>query len=81
MLRISKIPFEHVDPELQKTMQMSDEALGGSEWIQVFAHTPGLYKHFVDFYYKHIMNDTDGISVKLTELIRHKVAQINECPL
>ena len=49
MLRVSKVPFEKVDPELQKTMQQSDEALGGSEWIQVFAHTPDLYKHFVEF--------------------------------
>lgn len=81
MLRVSKVPFEKVDPDLQKIMQQSDEALGGSEWIQVFAHTTDLYKHFVDFYYSHIMVDADGISVKLTELIRHKVAQVNECQL
>jgi alkylhydroperoxidase family enzyme len=81
MLRVSKVPFEQVDPDLQQTMLMSDEALGGSEWIQVFAQTPQMYKDFVAFYYKHIMNDTDGISVKLTELVRHKVAQINECSL
>ena len=42
MLRVSKVPFEKVDPDLQKTMRQSDEALGGSEWIQVFAHTPDL---------------------------------------
>ena len=80
-LRVSKVPFEEVDPDLQQTMKMSDEALGGSEWIQVFAQTPELYKDFVAFYYKHIMADADGISVKLTELIRHKVAKINQCHL
>ena len=80
-LRVSKVPFEKVDPDLQKTMQMSDETLGGSEWIQVFAQTPELYKAFVEFYYKHIMVDADGISVKLTELVRHKVAPINQCHL
>jgi len=80
-LRIEKVPFNQIDPDLQQTMKMSDEALGGSEWIQVFAQTPELYKAFVDFYYKHIMVDADGINVKLTELIRHKVAQINQCPL
>jgi len=78
MLRISRVPFKKVDPELQKVMQQSDEALGGSAWIQVFAHTTDLYKPFVQFYYSHIMTDTDGVGVKLTELIRHKVAQINE---
>ena len=81
MLRINKVPFEQVDPDLQKTMLQSDEALGGSEWIQVFAQTPDLYKTFVDFYYTHIMTDAYGISVKLTELVRHKVAQINQCHL
>ena len=73
--------LRRLTPICKKTMQQSDEALGGSEWIQIFAHTPDLYKHFVDFYYSHIMVDADGISVKLTELIRHKVAQINECQL
>ena len=56
-------------------------ALGGSEWIQVFAQTPDLYRNFVKFYYDHIMADSDGLSVKLTELIRHKIAQINQCNL
>ncbi len=81
MTRISKIPFDALDQDLQETMKMSDDALGGSEWIQVFAQTPEMYKDFVAFYYKHIMNDGDGISVKLTELIRHKVALVNECSL
>ncbi|MFT4564324.1 MAG: hypothetical protein ACI9BW_004087, partial [Gammaproteobacteria bacterium] len=56
-------------------------ALGGSEWIQVFSQTPELYKAFVKFYYDHIMADADGISVKLTELVRHKIALINQCHL
>lgn len=81
MLRISKVPFEDVDPELQQTMVMSDEALGGSEWIQVFAQTPELYKDFVKFYYTHIVIDYGRISIKLTELVRKKIALINECHL
>ena len=66
MLRTSKVPFEKVDPKLKKVVQQSDVALGGSEWIQVFAHTPDLYKPFVQLYYSHIMTDTDWISVNLT---------------
>ena len=81
MLRIGKVPYEKVHPDLQKRMHESDAALGGSEWIQVFAQTPELYRDFVNFYYQHIMAEDDGISVKLTELIRHKVAQINQCSL
>ena len=81
MLRVSKVPYEQVHPDLQKTMHESDAALGGSEWIQVFAQTPDLYRHFVKFYYEYIMAENDGISIKLTELVRHKVALHNQCNL
>ncbi|MFT4583154.1 MAG: hypothetical protein ACI915_002181 [Gammaproteobacteria bacterium] len=81
MTHISKVPFDQLDKYLQSTMQQSDAALGGSEWIQVFSQTPELYKAFVKFYYDHIMADADGISVKLTELVRHKIALINQCHL
>ena len=52
-------------------MRAGDETIGGSEWIQYYAHTPDLFKQFVKFYYAYIINDDAGISVKLTELIRH----------
>jgi len=81
MTHINKVPFDKLDEHLQQTMVESDAALGGSEWIQVFAQTPELYKAFVKFYYDHIMTDADGITVKLTELVRHKVALINQCHL
>jgi hypothetical protein len=79
MLNISKVSFEQVDPDLKQRMVQSDDELGGSEWIQVFSQTPNLYKAFVDFYYDHIMTEGDGISLKLTELVRNKVALINQC--
>ena len=81
MLRISKVPYEQVPPDLQKAMQESDAALGGSEWLQVLAQTPDLYRNFSKFYYQYIMADNDGISIKLTELVRHKVALHNQCGL
>jgi hypothetical protein len=81
MLRISKVPYDQVHPDLQKRMHESDAALGGSEWIQVFAQTPDLYRKFVDFYYENIMAENDGVSVRLTELVRKKVALINQCSL
>ena len=81
MERISKVPLERLDPEIKAMMRASDEAIGGSEWIQYYAHTPDLFKQFVKFYYAHIMNDDAGIGVKLTELIRHKVNEYNQCQL
>ena len=81
MLNIDKVPIENLDKDFQDAMIGVDEALGGSEWMQVFGQTPELYKDFVNWYYKHILSETDAISIKLTELIRLKVAQINQCPM
>ena len=81
MIRIPKLPYDQVHPDLQKAMAESDAALGGSEWIQYFAHTPDLYRNFVKWYYEFIMADSDGISMRLTELVRHKVALHNQCGL
>ncbi len=81
MTRISKVPYEQLHPDLQKTMHESDAALGGSEWIQVFSQSQDLYRNFVKFYYEFIMADRDGLTIKLTELIRHKVALHTQCSL
>ena len=81
MLNIDKVPMEEIDDELQAIMGAVDESLGGSEWMQVFAQTPDLYKDFIGWYSDHISSEKDGISAKTTELIRLKVAQVNQCPL
>ncbi len=38
MARLSSIPFEKVDPELQAVMHEYDVELGGSGFVQVLAH-------------------------------------------
>ncbi|HSD11453.1 MAG TPA: hypothetical protein VLF14_10725 [Candidatus Binatia bacterium] len=81
MPRVDPIPYEKMDSEIQAIVRASDEALGGSEWIQYFCHPPELYKEFVKFYYSRIMTDGNGLSVKLTELVRHTVAVHNACTL
>jgi hypothetical protein len=81
MPRVAPVPYEKMDPEIQAIVQASDEALGGSEWIQYFCHPAALYKDFVKFYYSRVMTDENGLSVKLTELVRHTVAVHNACTL
>jgi hypothetical protein len=34
MLRIRPVPFEAMDEGMRALVQASDEALGGSEWLQ-----------------------------------------------
>ena len=81
MPRVTPVPYEKMDPEIQEIVKASDEALCGSEWIQYFCHPADLYKDFVKFYYSRIMTDGNGLSVKLTELVRHTVAVHNACTL
>ncbi len=81
MPRVAPVPYEKMEPEIQAIVQASDDALGGSEWIQYFCHPAALYEDFVKFYYSRIMTDGNGLSVKLTELVRHTVAVHNACTL
>ena len=81
MPRVAAVPYEAMEPAIQEIVKASDESLGGSEWIQYFCHPADLYKDFVKFYYSRIMTDENGLSVKLTELVRHTVAVHNACTL
>ena len=36
MARVSNVPFEKIDSELQAVMRAYDKELGGSEFVQVF---------------------------------------------
>ena len=81
MPRVSAIPFENIDPELQTVMREYDKELGGSEFVQVFAHAPEVFKSFINFYFPLVSETRGSIDTKLTELARMKVAEKNECNL
>ena len=81
MPRVSAVRYAKMDAELQAIVKASDEALGGSQWVQYFCHSKELYKSFVKFYYEHIAAEEHGISWKLTEMMRHMVAVHNGCSL
>ena len=81
MTRVSAIPFEKIDPELQTVMREYDKELGGSEFVQVFAHAPEVFKSFINFYFPLVSETRGSIDMKLTELARMKVAEKNECNL
>ena len=81
MGRVSKVPFEQVDTELQAIMREYDQELGGSEFVQVFAHAPEVFKSFINFYFPLVSNERGKVDVKLTELARLKVAERNDCNL
>ena len=81
MSRVSAVPFEQVDPELQAAMRQYDRVVGGSEFMQVFAQALEASKSFLNFYFPLITTTRGRIDMKLTELVRLKVAEKNECNL
>jgi hypothetical protein len=81
MPHVPYLPFEAVDGELQAVMREYDDELGGSEFVQVFAHAPDVFKAFIRFYFPLITETRGTIDMKLTELVRLKVAELNGCHL
>ncbi len=47
--RVSKVPVEQIAPRVRELMGAVDGAIGGSEWMQVFAHSPERYADFSQF--------------------------------
>jgi len=81
MARLSSLPFERIDPELQAVMREYDLELGGSGFVQVLAHAPEVFKNFINFYFPLVATTRGAVNMKLTELARLKVAEKNECAL
>lgn len=78
---VSALPFPAIDAELQAIMREYDAELGGSEFVRVFAHAPEVFKSFIRFYFPLITETRGRIDMRLTELVRLKVAEINGCQL
>lgn len=81
MPRLSPVPYEKMDEELRAMAKTYDEAVGGSQWLQYFAHAPDLHKNLSAFYGDFILAERNGITSRTIELVRRKVAEHNECRL
>ena len=81
MARVSNVPLDKMDSELRAVMKAYDKELGGSEFVQVFAHAPEIFKSFIKFYMPLITETRGSVDMKLTELARLKVAEKNDCAL
>ena len=49
--------------------------------MQAVAHAPEVFKSFVNYYVPLIFETRGSIDMKLTEMVRLKVAQRNDCAL
>jgi hypothetical protein len=81
MAYVSLVPFAQVDPEIQDIMRTYDEEYMGSDFIRAFAHAPGVFKSFVKYYFPLIFETRGSLDMRLTEMVRLKVAEKNDCNL
>jgi hypothetical protein len=81
MARLPPVPFAKIPDYLQHIMHAYDDELGGSEFVQVFAHAPAVFKKFIDFYFALELETRGAVDGVITELARLMVAQKNQCHL
>lgn len=81
MARLSEVPFEKVPKDLQAVMRQYDEELGGSGFVQVFAHAPEVFRSFIEYYFPLELKTRGVVDPTITELARLMVAQKNNCHL
>ena len=73
MSHVSAVPFEKIPEELHGIMR------GGSEFVQVFANAPKVFKSFIDYYFGLVLEARGAVTAELTELVRLMVAKHNDC--
>ena len=81
MAYVSAVLFDQIDPDVQKVMLTYDKEIGGSAFLQAFAHAPEVFKSFVDYYFPLVFETRGSINMKLTELVRLKAAERNDSDL
>jgi hypothetical protein len=81
MAYVSLVPFAQVEPEVRDIMRTYDKEYTGSEFVRAFAHAPEVFKSFANYYFPLIFETRGSIDMRLTEMVRLKVAEKNDCNL
>ncbi|MCC7121995.1 MAG: hypothetical protein IT493_10605 [Gammaproteobacteria bacterium] len=81
MAHLSSVPFDRIPSYLRDVMHAYDSELGGSGFVQVFAHAPEVFKRFIDFYFDLELQTRGAVDGQITELARLMVARQNDCGL
>ena len=81
MAYVSLVPFTQIDPSVQDIMRTYDKEYMGSDFVRAFAHTPQVFKSFVNYYFPLIFETRGSLDMRLTEMVRLKVAEKNDCNL
>jgi hypothetical protein len=77
MARVKVFEYEELPSEMQELAD-TYKAKGGSwDHIRVLAHRPEMYEAYYQFLYP--LHTAGVVDVPLKELVRHKIAELNQC--
>ena len=78
-MRLAPIPRDQLDPELRMTLEAFIKGAPAFNPLvfQIMGHNPEVSKAFYHFYMP--LRTESRLDVKLKELVRLKIAQLNDC--
>jgi hypothetical protein len=78
----SSLSVRAYDKFLSRNQQIGNiTEYAGSEFLRAFAHAPEVFQSFVNYYFPLIFETRGSLDMKLTEMVRLKVAEKNNCNL
>jgi alkylhydroperoxidase family enzyme len=77
MSRLSVLANDELAPELAGQAQSADRAGQNSTVLRVLGHRPDMLATYLKFYYQ--LHNGGVVDVALKELVRLRIAELNQC--
>ena len=77
MARVRVFEYEELSSEMQELADTYKAKAGSWDHIRVLAHRPEMYSAYYKFLYP--LHTAGVVEVPLKELVRHKIAELNQC--
>jgi alkylhydroperoxidase family enzyme len=77
MSRLSVLGNEQLAPEMRKQAEAADQAGAGSTLLRVLGHRPEMFEAYFRFYYP--MHNGGVVPPELKEMVRLRIAELNQC--
>ena len=78
MARLGVLTNEQLTDEMRRQAEAADAKGGGSTVLRVLGHRPEMVEAYFKFYYPLHMGGV--VDPALKELVRLKIAELNQCP-
>ena len=77
MSRLSILADEGLPEEMRKQAQAADKSGAGSTVLRVLGHRPDMIEAYFKFYYP--LHNSGVVDPALKELVRLRIASLNQC--